>query len=302
MDLEALRGFLAVVETGSFVAAASTLRWARATLRRRVDELEAHAGVPLLVRSEQGATPTEAGMLLATRGREILVASSALISSVREAGASNEGSLRIAVPVGLPPALVVHLVATLRAAHPGLQFSMRVSEDPIAELTRDVDVAMAFGDEPDEGPWVARELLRLPERLMATQAYLDAHGTPRTIDDLLAHPLFHFHGPEDGQPRLPLVAGGYVPVSPAMTSTDMHVLRQCAAAGQGIYFGLDGELPDTFEAGPALVHVLPGVVGASRAVNLVLPANLPEVPRIRDVIAQFRALAGSAARSRRASS
>ncbi|MGB5311463.1 MAG: LysR family transcriptional regulator, partial [Polyangiales bacterium] len=48
MNLDELRAFVAVSETGSIVAAARSLNFARATLRRRLDELEARAGVPLL--------------------------------------------------------------------------------------------------------------------------------------------------------------------------------------------------------------------------------------------------------------
>ncbi|WP_293262739.1 LysR family transcriptional regulator [Nannocystis sp.] len=66
------RAFIAVVETGSFLSAATSLNVARATLRRRVDALEARAGVPLLERSARGVVVTEAGALLATRGRHVL--------------------------------------------------------------------------------------------------------------------------------------------------------------------------------------------------------------------------------------
>ncbi len=61
MNLDELRAFVAVAETGSIVAAARSLNFARATLRRRLDELEARAGLPLLYRTAQGVTLTEAG-------------------------------------------------------------------------------------------------------------------------------------------------------------------------------------------------------------------------------------------------
>lgn len=44
MDLEELRAFLDVVQTGSFLAAADSLGVSRTTLRRRVEALEARAG------------------------------------------------------------------------------------------------------------------------------------------------------------------------------------------------------------------------------------------------------------------
>ncbi|MFI5302702.1 MAG: LysR family transcriptional regulator, partial [Polyangiales bacterium] len=106
MDFDALRAFVAVVDSGSLVSAARVLRMARATLRRRVDELEISAGVPLLHRSPTGVTPTEAGSVLAERGRTILQEASVLLSRVREVGDEPAGELRLVLPVGLPPQFV----------------------------------------------------------------------------------------------------------------------------------------------------------------------------------------------------
>ena len=60
MDLDELRVFIAIVDRGSFAAAAKALRFPLATLRRRFDELEARMGVKLLERDHNGASPTSA--------------------------------------------------------------------------------------------------------------------------------------------------------------------------------------------------------------------------------------------------
>src|SRR5262245_5182072 len=101
MDLEELRAFLAVADTGSFLTASKSLRLSRATLRRRIDQLEARAGVLLVDRSRAGAGLTEAGTILAGRGRLMIQEASALIDSVRELGSEPSGVLRILLPVGL---------------------------------------------------------------------------------------------------------------------------------------------------------------------------------------------------------
>jgi DNA-binding transcriptional LysR family regulator len=280
---------MAVVETGSFVAAANSLRWPRATLRRRVDELEASAGVALLNRSEQGATPTPAGELMARRGREILVGASALLSSVREVGAAPAGTVRVALPVGLPPKMLTLLSATIRATHPALRLQVRFAEDPLS-LLPDVDAAFCFGDEPPEGPWVSHEILRLEMRLLASPRYLAARGTPTTLEELQAHDLLVWTGPERQGSRLPLRRGGHVAVTPTVASCDAHVLRLGASEDLGIVFSPDGRLPDDFMAGPELVPVLDDVVGCVIAFRLVFPAALPEMRRLVVAIDQLRAM------------
>lgn len=54
MDLEELRAFLAIVRTGSFLAASSELGVSRGMLRCRVDALEARVGARLVERTPKG--------------------------------------------------------------------------------------------------------------------------------------------------------------------------------------------------------------------------------------------------------
>src|SRR5262245_28360838 len=120
MDLEELRAFLQVVEQGSFLAAADALTVSRTTLRRRVGSLEVRAGVPLLESTQQGVVLTDAGRVLAARGRMLEEEANALIASVREVGQEPSGVLRIALPVGLPPHVLAPLLVAVRATYPRL--------------------------------------------------------------------------------------------------------------------------------------------------------------------------------------
>jgi DNA-binding transcriptional LysR family regulator len=294
VDLEALRAYLAVVETGSFVSAAASLRYARATLRRRVDELEAQAGVPLLHRTGQGATPTEAGRVLADRGRRILREASALLSSVREVGAEPSGTVRFVLPVGLPPELLTPLYAILRERYPKLHLRIRFADDPMTGLLKDVDVAVCFdrGAVP-EGPWISHELLRIREGLFATPRYLKRQGTPGSPDDLAGHDLLVWEAPDADATSLPLRSGAELRVDPALACADIHLLRQCAGADLGIAFVPDGDVPDLQVSG--LVPVLPEAIGRERALRVVLPAALSDIPRIKAVLDLVRTFVGTRA-------
>src|SRR5947209_288826 len=116
MDLEELRAFLTVVETGSYFAAAESLRVSRTTLRRRVGSRETRAGVPLVESTRQGAVLTEAGQALAERGRSLVAEATALVTSVREVGREPSGVLRVVLPVGMPPHAFAPLFGRLRKA------------------------------------------------------------------------------------------------------------------------------------------------------------------------------------------
>jgi DNA-binding transcriptional LysR family regulator len=281
MDFEALRAFVAVVDSGSLISAARVLRMARATLRRRIDEIEASAGVPLLRRSSIGVTPTEAGAVLADRGRAILQEASVLLSRVREVGDEPVGELRLMMPVGLPPQFVLPLVASLRKKHPRLNVRLRFADDPVAELLEDVDVAIHFGDRSPQGPFTSLEMLRVREWMVASVGYLKRAGTPKNVADLRAHTLMAWDAPETDARRWPLLRGGDVAVEPAFVSSDIHLVRECAAAGMGVAFLPDARLPEARAPESKLVEVMPNVVGRERPLRLVVPTALLEIPRIR---------------------
>lgn len=170
MDFEGLRAFVAVADTGSLLGAAERLGWARPTLRRRLEELEARAGVPLVSRSSTGVVLTEAGVFLADRARMLIQESNAVLASVREVGAAPAGLVRVVLPVGLPPDLLLPLFARLRGRHPRLALSIRFADDPLHGLLDDVDVAVYFGG-GHKGPWVRREIMRVREQLVASHAW-----------------------------------------------------------------------------------------------------------------------------------
>lgn len=294
MDLDELRAFVAAVETGSIVAAARSLNFARATLRRRLDELEARAGVRLLRRTAQGVTPTEAGAVLAARGRRILEDATALVSSVREVGAEPTGELRFALPVGLPPQIVTPLFSVLRRRYPQLSLRLRFAEDPLEALRGEVDVAAHFGSRHPAGSWVSYELLRVRERLLASRDYLRRKGVPAAPDALVDHDLLTWESPDGDATRLPATDGTTVRVAPRIVSTDIHILRCCAMAGMGIAFLPDAAFPEPHSAADRLVPVLTDSVGRERPLRVVVPANLTEIPRIRAVLTEVRKFLGDA--------
>lgn len=289
MDLEELRAFLAVVETGSFLGAERSLAMPRATVRRRVDALEACAGVALLARSRHGIEATEAGAVLAARGRLMIQEASALVASIREIGQEPAGTLRVLLPLGLPPHLLVPLFSAMRVAYPRLGVHLRFSGDPVGGLLDDVDVAIHFGARSPPGPWVSHELLRVREWIVGHPDYLAREGAPATPDALSRHTLLSWEAPGDDPRAWPLRAGGTLAVEPALVTSDIHLLRQCALAGVGLALVPDAMVPDPGVGEESLVPVLADVVGRDRALRLVVPSVLSDLPKIKAVLKHVRA-------------
>lgn len=292
MDLEELRAFLHVVESGSFLAAADQLRVSRTTLRRRVSSLESRAGVPLLESTQQGIVLTDAGQMLARRGRALEEEAGALLASVREVGQEPSGVLRMLLPVGLPPQILAHFFAALRVNYPRLHVEGRFSDDPLSESLANVDIALHFSETAPKGKWISHVILRVREWLVATQGYLDRRGTPTSLDDLAKHELFAWRAPGEDGKSWSLSSGGTFAVEPTLVSSDIHVVRHCCLAGLGIGLIPDALLPEEHPMAEPLVPVLKDLVGRERAVRVTVPAALADMPKIKMVLARILAVVG----------
>lgn len=292
MDLEALRAFVAVVENGSFVAASQRLRLPRATLHRRIGELEASVGAALLDRSPKGADPTEVGHVLASQGRRLLRDADALLGAARSAACDTAGEIQVALPIGLPPHVFPMLFAFAQSQLPETRVSAVFSEDPLGRLACGADLAVSWKHEIPDGLWVAHDLIELREWLVASPAYLETHEAPTSLEALREHALFSWAPPDGDARRLPMLAGGEVSVDPRFASNDPHVIRQLAAAGFGIAFTPDALLPAPEPDMDALVPVLDGVIGRRRTLRLVVPAGTAQSPRIRTLLAATQDFVG----------
>jgi LysR family transcriptional regulator, benzoate and cis,cis-muconate-responsive activator of ben and cat genes len=100
VELRHLRYFSAVVEAGSFTAAAAQLHISQPPLSVAIAKLESLVGVALLVRTPRGIEPTSAGHYLLDASSRVLGDIDEIVSALSRFGAGTAGSLTMAaVPV-----------------------------------------------------------------------------------------------------------------------------------------------------------------------------------------------------------
>jgi DNA-binding transcriptional LysR family regulator len=287
MDLEETRAFLAVIDHGSFKAAAEKLNQPRATLRRRVESLEVRAGVPLLERSRNGVEATAAGAVLARHGRTLLRETEALLRSLRGVGDDVlRGSLRVGIPASLPADAIALVFGLFRAKFPQLCLDLRVSADPVAELLEDVEIALHLGAERSNPRYLSRPLTYLREGLYASASYLERCGAPQTLEQLDAHVLLGSRSGAEAE-RWPLLAGGSIAVTPAMRAEDTQLLRRFVELGFGIALLPELELGERELDDEALVPVLEHQLGRRLLLSAVVPEVLAESPKLRAILAHL---------------
>jgi len=252
MDLDALRAFIALADTGSFSQAARSVDWALSTLKKRVDELETSNGVELLRRAADGVRMTRAGELLADKGRAVLRESKTVVDAVRALELHNK-LITIELPFGLPPTVEQVAHRTFRKAVPSLRFRVRYNNgtfDPESDASFVLHLGpVRKGGEASEGPtsdsqppasmdgWLHSRVVKMSIGLAASKSYLDAHGTPQTVDALLGHDLLVWERQGIDPMVLPCQSRPEgLKIVPVLVSPSANLIRRFAQADDGIAF------------------------------------------------------------------
>jgi DNA-binding transcriptional LysR family regulator len=158
MDLTALADFNAVALHGGFGPAGRALERPKATLSRRVAELEDQLGVRLIERGARRMRLTEDGLALHERTRGLM----AELQEVGEAVASRaplaRGRLRVSAPIVFAHVVLCPIAARFALAYPQVQLEV-VAEDRLVDpVDDDYDLVIRI-DPPRDELLVGRRIL-----------------------------------------------------------------------------------------------------------------------------------------------
>jgi DNA-binding transcriptional LysR family regulator len=95
LDLTTLRLFVAVCETRNIARAAAQASLVGSAVSKRLAQLEAQVGTPLLVRRRHGVEPTAAGESLLEHARGMLVSAQRLERDMAAFAAGVRGQVRV---------------------------------------------------------------------------------------------------------------------------------------------------------------------------------------------------------------
>jgi DNA-binding transcriptional LysR family regulator len=135
LDLELLRSFVSVVDSGGFTRAGERVHRTQSTVSQQIKRLEDDLGQPLLNRTAKDVTPTEAGERLLSYARRLLSLAEEARDVLSRPG--NEGAIRLGVPEDFAAYRLTKLLASFSRSRPGLRLDVRV--DQSTYLRRDLE-------------------------------------------------------------------------------------------------------------------------------------------------------------------
>ena len=276
--LKAFETFVTVAQKGSLTAAAKAEGVAPAIMGRRLDSLEEHLGVKLLVRTTRRLSLTQEGSAFLEDCLRLLADVASAEASVSAGGVQASGHLRLTAPAGFGRRHVAPLLPRFREEHPKVTLSLNLSDRVVDVAAEGFDCAVRVGDLPDSS-LVSVRLADNRRLCVATPAYLARHGTPLHPSDLMRHACLTLSS-DASQTRgwaFSLPASGaanheviHLRPSGPLDCSDGQVLHAWCLAGQGIAWRSTWEVEEDIAAG-RLVPVLEAFAAPPNGIYAVFP-------------------------------
>ncbi|MBL6457557.1 LysR family transcriptional regulator [Belnapia sp. T6] len=283
--LQQLTVFRRVVETGNITRAARDLAMSQPSVSRIVAELEHRLGVPLLLRSPRGLTPTEAGQAFHAETVRILDELEEAEASLRGAQAALSGPVRIACVAAFFDAVLLPWLKDFLLAHPDVTLDARLASKQVDLIEEGIDLAVRFGPIREQS-LIVRKLGRIDFALFASPTYLERAGTPETPEELAQHDFCRLTvGRLDGTLILDGPDGRTVSVEThgRFSGDNIDTTSQAARLGLGIALLAPWSVGEDLAAG-RLVPVLPGWRTEPRDVHAAWPGTHSLPRRVRAVL------------------
>jgi len=233
-DIEDIRCFIEVVDSGGFGRAAKRLGIAKSIVSRRIARLEAELDARLLTRTTRGISATEAGLEFKMRSERILADLAEARDAVAQHGNGIVGTLRLSVPLSFGVRYVAPVLAEMAAAHPRLGIDVAYSDRIVDLIGERFDAAIRIGYLRDSS-LIARKIAPVYTVVLASTDYIARHGRPRTPDDLMRHECIVYTAASD--PDLRFRCGTrWTSVRPRgrLLADNGEAILQWARAGLGI--------------------------------------------------------------------
>lgn len=267
--LQAMKTFVAVVESGGFTAAARKLDVSLSVVSRTIIELETHLGARLLTRTTRVVRPTETGDAYFENCKRILSDVEEAELAVAGAHAAPRGQLVLTAPVLFGARYAMPIVVEYLQRYPEVDVNCLLVDRNVDFIGEGVDVGMRIGELPSSS-LQAVAVGRVRRVVCASPSYLELHGVPQAPNDLAGHTLIHTTGVST-LPEWRFMDHGEakpVRITPRLCTTTNDAAISAAVAGLGmarvLSYQVAGELWDgrlrvvlaDYETPPVPIHLI----------------------------------------------
>jgi len=257
-SLADLQAFATVARLRSFRRAAGELHVSPSALSHTLRSLETRLGVRLLNRTTRSVSPTEAGQRLLARLAPTLQDLDDALDEINSFRDSPVGTLRLNVPRAAAEYVLAPLASRFLHEYPGMRLEIVIDDSLIDIVAGGFDAGVRFGER------LAQDMIAVPfgpaQRfvVVASPAYLAAHGKPAAPQQLSAHRCIRIRFPNGSIYRWEFSRGDEkieVEVDGPLDVGEMPLMVRAAEDGIGLAYVYEQSAASALAAG-RLVTVL----------------------------------------------
>ncbi|MBZ9814025.1 LysR family transcriptional regulator [Mesorhizobium sp. CA7] len=227
MDLLALADFNLVARHGGFGRAARAAGRPKATLSRRVAELEAALDLRLFERGARALKLTEEGRALFERTGALLTELDETATAIASGGHTPRGKLRISAPLLFSQTAMGKLAAGFALKYPEIRLEVTTEDRAVDMIEEGYDLVIRVNPEPDES-LVGRVFLR--DRLVVVAS----PGLARPTDDLAVPAVVRESGERVAAWDIVTPTGrSRIAIEPVLRLSSLLMFRDAVRAGVG---------------------------------------------------------------------
>lgn len=299
--LRSMEVFVAVVDAGSFTAAAGQFGISPVMVGKHIGQLEQRLGARLLSRTTRRQSLTEIGQQYADQCRAILAQIAAAETGAEAMRSAPRGRLKVSAPVSFGSEWLAPAMSDYLNLHPEVSLDLNLNDRVVDLVEEGYDAAVRIGALDDSG-MVARPLMPYAMVICAAPAYLARRGVPATPEQLDGHECLDFmHWPHSVRWRLRGGKDGKAMQPSRFRANNGQALRMAALCGFGIVMQAEVLLAQDIAAG-RLQPILQAYVPPARPMQLVYPRDRLATPKMTTFVEFMLARFGPAAQLPLASS
>ncbi|MEZ4439092.1 MAG: LysR family transcriptional regulator [Polyangiaceae bacterium] len=270
IDLNDVRVFVAVVQTQSFTAAGRVLDMPRSTVSRRIAKLEKQLGARLLHRTTRRVQLTDIGTSYFDRCAKSLAQIEEAEALVRASQETPQGRLRITAPNDLARFLSP-VVARFLADYPDVSIEIDMSQHFVDLIAEGIDLALRASSQMPDSSLIARKIAGGSAVLCAGPGYLEKHGVPERLQDLMSHDCITLGGRSASWRVIQRGNEVQVPVNSRLTANDPRMVRDLVVENAGIGVVPSFLVAEALQEG-LVKRVLPDCVARAASLYVVYPS------------------------------
>jgi DNA-binding transcriptional LysR family regulator len=281
--------FVALATNGSLSGAARELGITPAAVSKRLSQMEARLGVPLVNRTTRRMSLTPDGELLVEHGRRILGEIADLDQMLSASKGQPKGQLRVNATLGFGRLHIAPAISQYVLRYPEVDVQLQLSVKPPPLTDDQFDVCVRFG-EPGDTRVIAKKLAYNRRLLCASPKYLATHGEPLIPSELVRHNCICIRQGDEAYGTWRLYkdrgddAGELVKVRGNLTTNDGEIAVNWALDGHGILMRAEWDVERYLESG-RLVQVLPQYRTPDADIYAVYPQHQHQSSRVRTLVA-----------------